>query len=114
MTIIVRITISSIDVVRLTVTNMTLLIIGVISLSMALTISVILIVLLLSQLNKKLGKFTYFSVKLSLGLESECIVSLGFRLSLVLLVVGGVLVVVSLVLWVAAAFQVGLQDSKQA
>ena len=36
----------------------------------------------------------------------------GSRLSLVLLVVGGVLVVVSVVLWVAVAFQVGLQQSK--
>ena len=36
----------------------------------------------------------------------------GSRLSLVLLVVGVVLVVISVVLWVAMGFQVGVQDSK--
>ena len=38
------------------------------------------------------------------------IVHVASRVSLVVLVVGGVLVVVSVVLWLAVAFHVGLQD----
>ena len=90
---------------RLSTANQVLLSIGVAVLSLAVVICICLVV---RETKTKKGLPLHNSTAPPLQL----LFIEGCRLSLVLLVVGGVLVVVSVVLWVAVALQVGLQQGE--
>ena len=90
--------------VRLTSTNQVLLVVGVILLSIATIVGIVLIVV---------DVRTHKGNLVSLHYTLYYILYLpGSRLFLIVLVVGCVVVVLSIVLWVAVGFQVGLQKSE--
>ena len=90
--------------VRLTLTNHVLLVVGVILLSVATIIGTVLIVVAVGTHKGNLVSLHY-TLYYILYLP-------GSRLFLIVLVVGCVVVVLSIVLWVAVGFQVGLQKSE--
>ena len=90
--------------VRLTPTNQVLLVVGVILLSIATIVGIVLIVV---------DVRTHKGNLVSLHYTLYYILYLpGSRLFLIVLVVGCVVVALSIVLWVAVVFQVGLQKSE--
>ena len=93
-----------IDAVRLTSSNQGLLVVGVILLSIATIVGIVLIVVNVRTHKGNLVSLHY-TIYYILNLP-------GSRLFLIVLVVGCVVVVLSMVLWVAVGFQVGLQKSE--
>ena len=89
---------------RFTHTDLVLLLVGVILLSVATIVGIVLIVV---------DVRTHKGNLVSLHYTLYYILYLpGSRLFLIVLVVGCVVVVLSIVLWVAVGFQVGLQESE--
>ena len=90
--------------VRLTSTNKVVLVVGVILLSIATIVGIVLIVV---DVRSHKGNFVSLHYTLYYILYLP-----GSRLFLIVLVVGCVVVVLSIVLWVAVGFQVRLQKSE--
>ena len=91
---------------RLTSANLGLLVVGVILLSMAIVLGVIITVMIFKK--GIIQQLRFFLLVVSVVLFSP----LGPWLSLGLSMTGFVIAFVSLVLWVAVGFHVGLQESK--
>ena len=90
--------------VRLTSINQVLLVVGVILLSIAT------IVLIVVNIKTRIGIYSLVTLRTLHALLYP--IFLGSRLFLIMLVVGCVVVVLSIVLWIAVGFQVGLQKSE--